>query len=194
MAFSKKPNHTIKVSSDEINRLSDELSILSDITINIDLIRTGELLGISRETLSKMMLSLDPVQKSNVELIKNLKISLENYTLDELPPQLINYIDQLKLEINQSSTGTLEELPSYFNLLLSNTTSNINISDINYELTEDENESIDDNESIYDNESINDNESIDDNESYDEIYNFDEPVKLSSLIITPELIKNDIFG
>ena len=48
MAFSKKPDHSIRISSMEILNFSTELSTLASVTVNLDerLQKTGELLGI----------------------------------------------------------------------------------------------------------------------------------------------------
>jgi hypothetical protein len=193
MAFSKKPNHTIQIPSAEILNFSTDLTNIADVTVNLNekLIKTASLLGISQNTLSKMMLSTDPLQLNNMVLINNLNVSLDNYIFDELPPQLIDYIDQIKIQLTNTSTATFEDLPSYFNLLLSNTSTITTIPitttpttpttpitpaisyDYNYDTDEYE---TDDYETYnYSNDS-NDNDKI----------------NLSSLIITPDLIKNDI--
>ena len=189
MAFSKKPNHTLQIPSAEILNFSTDLTNIADVTVNLNekLIKTASLLGISQNTLSKMMLSSDPLQLNNMALINNLNVSLDNYIFDELPPQLIDYIDQIKIQLTNTTTATFEDLPSYFNLLLSNTSTITTITPttpttpitpaISYDYDTDDYETYNDSD---DNDS-NDNDSDDNNE-----------IDLSSLIITPDLIKNDI--
>lgn len=190
MAFSIKPNHTIKIPTNEILDFGNELSILSDGTVNLDekLIKTGGLLGISRETLSKIKLSSDPIQQNNMELINNLNITLDNYPSDELPPQLIDYIDQIKIQL--INTTSFNELPTYFNLLLStphisvstnvsnevSTHVSYNITDVNYGSDVDYDSDVD-----YESYNISDND--------DELESVSD---LNSLIITSDQIKNDV--
>jgi hypothetical protein len=209
MAFSKKPNHTIQIQSVEISDFSTELTKFADVTVNLNekLINTARLLGISQDTLSKMMLSSDPLQLNNMQLINNLNVSLDNYTLDELPPQLIDYIDQIKIQLTTTSS-TIDELPSYFNLLLSNTPTssiitptinNINtyedndIYEDNYTYETDDDNTYEDN-NTYETYDYNSYEDDDDNSYEDDNNetNDDNIIELTSLIITPELIKNDI--
>ena len=188
MAFSKKPNHTIQIPSAEILNFSTDLTNIADVTVNLNekLIKTANLLGISQNTLSKMMLSSDPLQLNNMVLINNLNVSLDNYIDNELPSQLIDYIDHLKIQLTNTSTTTFEELPTYFNLLLSNTTT-ITTIPITTTPTIPHTPAI-----SYDYDT--------DDDTYDDTYDYDtdddtddnNEIDLSSLIITADLIKNDI--
>ena len=67
------------------------------------------ILGISKKTLSKILISEDSVQKKNIELIYNLNNLLEHYKIDDLPESLIDHINYIKLQlsnINNKSTIT----------------------------------------------------------------------------------------
>ena len=101
-------NKIYTISSDDIINVNKQLL---DDTVNIDdkLLKTINILGISKNVLSNILISKDPVQNKKKELIYNLNNLLEHYKIDNLPEQLLDHINYVKLQllkINNESTIT----------------------------------------------------------------------------------------
>ncbi len=97
------------------NTFTETITNIADATTNLDdkFVKTAEeIFGINRYFLSKMILSSNP----NIQLIKNLSQTIENYT--ELPEQLNEYITQIRLQILENPINE-DNLPSYFNIICS---------------------------------------------------------------------------
>ena len=108
MISSKNKIYTI--SSDDTINVNKQFNILDD-TVNIDdkLLKTINILGVSKNVLSNILISEDPVQKKKKQLIYNLNNLLEHYKIDNLPEQLLDHINYVKLQllkINNESTIT----------------------------------------------------------------------------------------
>ena len=113
MAFKRRTTNICPVIE---NVFSGTMKKIAEATTNLDekLINTGELLGINRYIISKMILS----SNTSIQLIKNLSETMENYTQDELPEQLNEYITQIRQQILDNPINE-DDLPSYFNIICS---------------------------------------------------------------------------
>ena len=92
------------ISSDDIINVNKQFNILDD-----KLLKTINVLGVSKNVLFNILISEDPVQKKKIELIYNLNNLLEHYKIDNLPEQLLDHINYVKLQllkINNESTIT----------------------------------------------------------------------------------------
>jgi hypothetical protein len=70
--------------------------MISSVNIDDKLLKTIDLLDISKKELCKILISDDPIQKKNKELIYKLNDSLEHYIIDDLSKEII---DDLSKEI-----------------------------------------------------------------------------------------------
>ena len=168
MAFKRR---TINICPVIHNEFSETMEKISDATTNLDekVVKAGELLGINRYILSKMILS----SNTSIQLIKNLSETMENYTDVELPEQLNEYITQIRQQILENPINE-DDLPSYFNIICSEPV----IQPI-YQVRHPE---------VFDYDFSDDYDSYDENEDYID----DSIIKLIMTEIKKENIKDDV--
>uniref|UniRef100_A0A6C0D9M1 RING-type E3 ubiquitin transferase n=1 Tax=viral metagenome TaxID=1070528 RepID=A0A6C0D9M1_9ZZZZ len=114
MAFQRNTIINTPINNTFVNTITQ----FANVTTNIpyELRNTAEIIGIDNNSLSRIVISTDPLNRECFQLIQNLSETLSQYNIDAYPQQLTERINQIRQLIDNLPVDD-NTIPSYFSLI-----------------------------------------------------------------------------